>query len=585
MSPEWSLDILYKGFDDPQFAADFETLKEKVEEVKVFVDKLPLLEREEGILGIIERSEAFTLLARKIGSYISLRSSTNTTDVTATAYSEKLNKMMSSIKKENTIMDKYIVQTENLWEIVEKYEQLQAYRFYFEELQNEAKYMLSDEVEAVISKLNLSAGAAWSKLQSYLTSTVKVEYAGEQTTLAGIRNLAYSAEKETRKTAYEAELAAYDKIKDGVAFSLNNIKSQVNTICELRGYTSALEKTLSDSRMKKETLDAMFTAMQEYLPKFWEYLKAKAAYLGYEGGLPWYELFAPVGESNKTYSLEEAKDYLVSHFKTFAKDLAEMVERAFDEEWIDFYPHAGKVGGAFCSNLPFVKQSRVLTNYDGSFSDIVTLAHELGHAYHGQQIQEHRPLNLHYTMPVAETASTFNETVIMNAAIAEADDAEKIALIESQLQDTTQIICDIYSRFLFESAVFEQRKEKFMFPDELCRIMTDAQKKAYGDGLAEETLHPYMWVCKSHYYRDSLSFYNFPYAFGGLFARGLYAQYQKEGEAFLPKYRALLKATTVSTVEEVAAMADIDITNADFWRAGLASVAEQIDLFVALTNK
>ena len=148
-----------------------------------------------------------------------------------------------------------------------------------------------------------------------------------------------------------------------------------------------------------------------------------------------------------------------------------------------------------------------------------------------------------------------------------------------------QIICDIYSRYLFESAVFEQRKEKFMFPDDLCRMMTEAQKKAYGDGLAEETLHSYMWVCKSHYYRDSLSFYNFPYAFGGLFARGLYAQYQKEGEAFLPKYRALLQATTVSTVEEVAAMADIDITNADFWRAGLASVAEQIDLFVALTQK
>jgi len=172
----------------------------------------------------------------------------------------------------------------------------------------------------------------------------------------------------------------------------------------------------------------------------------------------------------------------------------------------------------------------------------------------------------------------------MNGAIAEAAGQKRLRLLESQLQDTTQIICDIYSRFLFESAVFERRKEEFLFPDALCELMLSAQKEAYGDGLDHSTLHPYMWVCKSHYYSEHLSFYNFPYAFGGLFARGLYARYLQEGEAFLPKYRALLKATTVSTVEDVAKYADIDLTDPDFWRQSLQVIRENINEFMEMTK-
>lgn len=584
MNKEWSLDVLYKGYEDPSFQGDVKRLKNQIQEMKEFVKGLSETEPEKAIPELIQKQESIELLADRLGSYVSLRASADTADAETASLLENLDKLTSGLAKEYAAADKYIVQTKNLWDIVEKNDSLKEYRFHFEQILKRAKYDLSDEAEEVIAKMDLSGGSAWSTLQSYLTSTVAVDYNGEKTTLSAIRNLAYSPDKAVRKAAYEAELAAYDKIKDGVAFSLNNIKSQVNTVCELRGYSSALERTLNHSRMKKETLDALLAAMQEYLPKFWDYLKAKAAYMGYQGGLPWYEMFAPLGEDTKTYTAEEAKEYLVSHFKPFAEDLAEMVGRAFDEAWIDFYPRAGKVGGAFCANLPYVRQSRILTNFDGAFTDIVTLAHELGHAYHGQQIESHRPLNMNYTMPVAETASTFNETVIMDAAIAEAEDEKKLILIESQLQDVTQIICDIYSRFLFEQSVFEERKEKFLFPDDLCRLMKEAQEKAYGDGLDKETLHPYMWLCKSHYYSPNLSYYNFPYAFGGLFARGLYAQYKKEGSAFLPKYRKLLKATTVSTVEEVAAMAGIDITKEGFWKEALASVAGQIDLFIRLTE-
>ena len=232
--------------------------------------------------------------------------------------------------------------------------------------------------------------------------------------------------------------------------------------------------------MDRQTLDAMMSAIQEYLPIFHQYLKRKGELLGHPNGLPWYDLFAPLPLSasvEKKYTLQETKDYLINHFTPFAQDLADLIQTAFDDAWIDFYPRKGKVGGAFCYNLPFIKQSRILTNFDGELGDIVTLAHELGHAYHGLMIEDHRPLNTDYSMPVAETASTFNENIIMNAAIAEEHDPKrKLILIEKQLQDVTQIICDIYSRFLFEREVFERRRNSFLFADSLCDIMVKAQK-------------------------------------------------------------------------------------------------------------
>ncbi|MGB8455187.1 MAG: M3 family oligoendopeptidase [Anaerocolumna sp.] len=584
MNSEWSLDILYKGYQDDTFKKDFEKLNELIQTIKEYVSALNRHTKEIAVPTLISYLEKYSVLITKLSSYLLLRQSTNTTDSETTALLGKIEELGSKLSKEIAMIKKYLASVDNLEQIMEKDEKLMGYRFFLEENKKDAKYALSDEVEEVIAKMNLSAGSGWSMMQQYLTSTLEVDYNGEKTTLSGIRNLAYSNDVSVRKNAYEAELASYNKIKDAVAFSLNNLKSQVNTIVELRGYESALAMTLHQSKMKQETLDAMLTAIKEYLPKFHAYLRRKGELLGHSNGLPWYELFAPLGASSRTFTTTEAKEYLVKHFRGFADDLADMIEETFDQEWIDFYPHPGKVGGAFCDNLPFVKQSRISTNFDGTLSDVVTLAHELGHAYHGLNIQDHLPLNTDYSMPVAETASTFNETVIMNTAIAEAEGSEKLALLESQLQDVTQIICDIYSRFLFESAVFEKRKDSFLFSQDLEQMMLDTQKIAYGDGLDHFELHPFMWICKSHYYRDSLNFYNFPYAFGGLFARGLYAQYKEEGTAFVPKYRALLNATTVSTVEEVAFMANIDLTSPDFWRQSLQTVSDSIDLFLELSK-
>lgn len=580
----WDLSVLYTGIDSEEFKGDVEKLINYVEMADILAKNINQKEELETLKSILTYLQKFNTLTRRIFSYLNLRQATDTTNPEVTNTMNQCQTLLVKATGSFTIINQWIGSRENLDQLIEQDSFIKEHAFYLKEIASDARHLLSDREEEIIGRIHLDGGNNWEKLQEYMTSTVQVDYEGETVPLSGIRNLAYSRDTYVRKSAYEAEIKSYDKIKDAVAFSLNSIKGEVNTIAELRGYSSPIEMTLEKSRMKQETLDALLGSIQKYLPKFREYLVHKSKLLGYSKGLPWYELFAPIGLSSKEYSLEDARKFIVANFKTFSDDLAELVERAFTENWIDFFPKPKKVGGAFCANLPIVKQSRILTNYDYSLSDVLTLAHELGHAYHGYMIQDHSILNTRYTMPVAETASIFCETIVMNASLKNAANEEKILLLESSIQDLTQTIVDIYSRYLFEKEVFEKRKSEFLFSADLEQIMLDAQKEAYGNGLDEECMHPFMWVCKSHYYSTSLSYYNFPYAFGALFAKGLYAQYLKEGESFVEKYKGLLRATTVKNVEEVAAMADIDITKQDFWNASLEMVSEMIDEFIELTQ-
>ena len=583
MNEVWNLDPIYKGFEDPAFAADMAALEELVKDINAFAAELSGLDALSGLRQGIVWEEKLTSLVMKLAGYASLRQAANTRDSACGSRLGQVMQLLSATAGAETAWKEWAAAQEGLMDLVRQDELLREYAFFFENLLENSSHLLGSQGEAICAKLGLSGGNAWSEMHGYLTSTVPVEYNGGITNLSAIRNLAYDPDPAVRKAAYEAEIACYDKIKDPVAYALNSIKLETISDCQLRGYASPLDRTLTQSYMKRETLEAMLGAMVEYMPKFRQYLKTKAAALGHENGLPWYDLFAPMGASGTRYSTEQTRDLLVSLFATFDQELADMVQTAFDNAWIDFFPRDGKSGGAFCAGVDCIGESRILTNFDGMFTDVVTLAHELGHAFHNLCIRDHRALNKDYSMPVAETASTFNECVVMAAAIEKAaDKQEKLALIESQLQDVTQIIVDIYSRFRFEAMVFENREQEFMNAEALCSIMTKAQEESYGDGLDPNCRHPYMWICKSHYYGPT--FYNFPYAFGGLFARGLYAQYQQEGASFVPKYKKLLYTTPVATAEEVAKVADIDLTDKNFWRSALQTVADQIDLFCELVK-
>lgn len=581
MNEVWNLEPIYQSFDDPAFAEDLNQLKQKVAQAQAFAQTLETIAPVEGLRQGTRLEEEASELVNKLAGYASLRQAADTKDPDAGSQMGRIMSVYSDLAGPDAAFREWASKLPDLMELVKEDEELKDYAYRFSVMADSSRYLLPGKGEEIMAKMEMSGGDAWSELQQYLTSTVPVSYRGKTTNLSAIRNLAYDPDPQVRKDAYQAELSCYDRIKDPVAYALNSIKLETISDCQLRGYASPLERTLKHSCMERTTLNAMLSAMDEYLPKFWQYLKAKGKALGHENGLPWYDLFAPMGKASTKFTTEDARDYLVELFAGFDQELSDMIARAFDNAWIDFYPRDGKAGGAFCAGVECLGESRILTNFDGMFTDVVTLAHELGHAFHNYCIRDHRPLNHDYSMPVAETASTFNECVVMASAIQNAKDKdEKLALIESQLQDTTQIICDIYSRYRFETMVFENREDRFMNADTLCNFMLAAQKQSYGDGIDPKFQHPYMWVCKSHYYGPT--FYNFPYAFGGLFARGLYAQYEKEGADFVPKYKRLLRTTTVASVEDTAKVAGIDLTDKNFWRSALQTVADQIDLFCTL---
>jgi len=582
----WNLDRLYPSFKDESYRRDMERFSRLIDEAKLeestfqnYDDKVEKLRHH------LKKIIDITTLADKLFHYASLRESTDSTDQEAIKNMNSLQVKVSELTKVETLFRKWLLGYPDLDETIKKDHLFKEHEFIIKEQKENARHSLDDATESLVSKLKQSGSFAWSRLQALLTSTVAVEYEDKEITLSQVRNLAYEQDQKVRRAAYEAELRTYQKIEKSIAFSLNAIKGEVNTLSEARGYLSPLDEALSKSRMRKTTLEAMLATMKEYLPLFRKYLRRKAKLLGHEGGLPFYDLFAPIGNVAKTFTVPEANEYILRNFRTFSEKLYQMADKAFRDGWVDYLPRKGKVGGAFCANIHAIRESRVLTNFTGAFSDVITLSHELGHAFHGEAVFTESILNSEYTMPVAETASTFCETIVNQAALRDATtNEEKIYLIESSLQDYTQVIVDIMSRFLFEKSVFEGRKQTLFDETELKELMLKAQKETYGDGLDPDYLHPYMWACKPHYYSGELSYYNFPYAFGLLFAKGLYAKYLLDKEAFVPMYDKLLASTGKNMVEDAAMLAGIDVTKPEFWEGALKLLEKDVELFLKLTE-
>jgi pepF/M3 family oligoendopeptidase len=370
----------------------------------------------------------------------------------------------------------------------------------------------------------------------------------------------------------------WPKIQESLAAAMNGIKGQVNTLDHHRGRKDALHAPLDRARMDRETLECMLEAMQESLPAFRRYFRAKAARFGVEK-LAWWNLFAPTGESNTSYSFAEARDFILRHFGDFSSDLRNLAQRAFDNNWIDAEQRDGKRGGAFCMEVAGVGESRILCNFDGSLDQVSTLAHELGHAFHNDCMVKANKTELQKKIPMtlAETASIMCETIVTSASLKEAKNSqEELAILETQLMGNAQVIVDIYSRFLFEKEVFDKRTKSELSADELCEIMESCQKIAYGDALDERYLQKWMWTWKPHYYSADLSFYNFPYAFGLLFGTGLYSIYRKRGPAFVEDYKNLLACTGEGTAAELAARFGIDLRQKSFWQDALRVIEGQI---------
>ncbi len=591
MNLNWSLKELYTSFNSEEFLEDMECLTEVIDEINKWTE---IIVKDTDcakvkLEGYVERFSVLADLITKIESFIELSISVNTKDDEALKYSDILEKKLTKIVEAETKLNKWISSIENIDEVIKDSILLKDHEFILKEVVEKSKYLLTDREEAIIANMQNTGSNAWGKLKDNLISTHKVEINEDgkikEYPLTVVLNMAYDKDEKVRKRAYEAEIASYTKIEEGVAAALNGIKGEVLTICEFRGYKSPLEQTLINSRMDEESLNVMLEAMKESMPKFREYLKRKAEILGHKNGLPFYDMYAPIVESDMEFDYEKGKKFVVDKFRTFSDNLANFAQKAMNNNWIDVMPKEGKVGGAFCAGIHYLGESRILLNYGNSFSDVVTMAHELGHGFHGECLKDESVLNTEYPMPIAETASTFCETIVKKAAIKEADKITALAILESEISDCNQVIVDIYSRFLFEKSLFEARKESALTVDQIKKLMLDAQREAYGDGLDPEYLHPYMWTWKPHYYYANSNFYNFPYAFGLLFAKGLYAEYLKKGSEFSSEYENLLSITGKHNIADITKEVGIDIHNKEFWKSSLRTIEEDIDKFMELSKE
>lgn len=572
---EWDLTKLYKSFKDENFICDFKQISDLHSQMNNYRNNNDEKSLESFLTDLIKQNQ----LIEKLANYISLTLSANTIDSNALKYSDQLDDLLASFV-EDDILNKQWIASFDLDSLQSKL--IKEHIFILKEIQANQKYTLDQKSESIIAHMQNTGSNAFSKLKDQLISSIEVTIDETTYPLTEVLNMAYSQDKDIRKKAYEAEITSYQDKEQAIAACLNGIKGEVLYTTKLKGYNSELERTLINARMSKDTLDVLLAVMQENLDVFRDYLKIKAKALGYSNGLPWYELYAPLVNDETSYSYEKSCEFVIEQFNTFSNHLGDFAKKAIDNNWIDVYPRNGKVGGAFCCNLHSIKESRFLLNYGDSFSDAITMAHELGHGFHGECLNNESILNSDYPMPIAETASTFCETIVTKAALKNADDKTKLSLLEDSLSGATQVIVDIYSRYLFESRFFEKRKQGALSVDEIKELMVQSQIDAYGDGLDHQYLHPYMWTWKPHYYYADCSFYNFPYAFGLLLAKGLYAIYQQEGSSFSNTYEKLLSLTGKMTLEDVCQSVNIDLKDKSFWQASIDTFKEDIELYKKL---
>ena len=595
--PHWDLLNVYSGLDSQDLTKDIEWVKEKTESVRqAYQEKWvkvtpasPLKAINEAFSMMLDQTNHLLEKAVTIRAYLHSFISTDSFDQKALQMGSQFDMVMVNIQKVSVVLEAWVGQfMEQLPEVLALGNSAGEHAFPLKEIAEQSQYLMSEKEEVISNELSLSGSRAWNKLQGTVTSQKSVDFEldGEMKKLPmpALINLHAHPDETVRKRAYEAEMEAWESVKEPLAACMNGIKGWVNTLNDHRGRRDALHAPIDQARIDRETLKVMMEAMKDSFPTFRRYYKAKAARFGQEA-LPWWNVFAPVGKLDKQYSFSEAKDFILQHFGGFSPELRAFAKTAFDNNWIDAEQRSGKRGGAFCMGVPGVKESRILCNFDGTLDQVVTIAHELGHGYHNFNMYQANktPLQRDTPMTMAETASIMCETITFNAVMKTiTDPQEELALLETALIGDAQVIVDIYSRFLFEKEVFERREKSELSADELCEIMEDAQSKTYGDGLDANYRHKYMWTWKPHYYSAGLSFYNFPYAFGMLFGVGLYAIYQQRGEDFIPDYKKLLSSTGEAPAAELAARFGIDIRSKRFWEDSLAVVGKRVDRYCEL---
>ena len=573
MNTKWDLSTIYKSINDLNI--DIEKYKKAVEDLNIFATEYFHGEVKQETVEKYIVAYNDLLLYKKIAMYIELSLSVDTENIEFS----RLKAVNDNISADNaihtTMFSKYIVNAD-IDELLKNNDVLKKHKLFLTEQKNNGIHLLSPKEEKIIEKMKTTSSVLWLEQWNNLTSNHTANINGKEIPLSETRAMAYSFSKKERVDAYNAEIESYKKIEVPASFCLNGVKSEAINICKMHSYPNVLEMTVEQARISIKALNSMFAAIKAHISDITKYFEIKAKYLGYEKYLPYYELFAPVSENSKIYTLEQAKELVLNAFYAYSQSMGDFANNAFNKQWLDLLPKKGKLGGGFCEDIHAVKESRILINYNGSFNDVLTIAHEIGHAYHSSLLYEESEINAEYSMPIAETASNFCEEILIDYMLKNTEGEEKINIIENDLQSATQCIIDIYSRFLFEDEFFKRREKGFVKVEEINDIMLSSINTAYCNTLDPLYINKYMWICKPHYYDVDYNYYNFPYAFGLLLSKALHSIRKKEGKDFIKKYDTLFASTGSNTVNDSTMKINIDIEDFTLWEDGIKEIIYKI---------
>jgi pepF/M3 family oligoendopeptidase len=583
----WDLDTIFTGgSESPDLAAFLNRLTSSLNDLDL--TELPTGLTDETSASWVEYIRSLYLAGAQLGeagSYANCLVSQDVNDEKAFQLQARIDQLGMRLA---TLWTRFAAaaahQDEAAWSGLMSDPALSGVTFHLGEERDLARLKMPLEMETLAHELAADGYHAWDRLYGLISGVKQVTFDGELMSLGQLQNLYIdSPDRQVRQRAFELFEESWTDLARSCALALNNQAGFRLTLYRHRRWDSVLVEPLLKNRLRRETLETMWGVVDTKSAKLLEYFQAKAKLLGVDR-LSWYDVMAPVGEINRSISYPKAADFVVETIQSFDPDIADFCRMAVDSRWVEAENRAGKRAGAYCTSFPLAKQSRVFMTYSGSYNGLLTLAHELGHGYHSWVMRDLPYGARRYTMSVAETASTFNETIVRDASLSAAsDDRERLSILGTKLSDATIFLMNIRARFDFELAFFAHRRNGQLGVDELNELMLSAQMTAYKEGLA--TYHDLFWASKLHFYVTRAPFYNFPYTFGYLFSNGIYAQALAQGPAFRDRYTALLRDTGSMTTEELAERhLGVDLTRPDFWETAVDRVLSDVDEFVALVN-
>ncbi|HHF2853175.1 TPA: M3 family oligoendopeptidase [Vibrio diabolicus] len=591
-TPSWDLSIVYNDLSDPRIQDDIALVEQCID----------LLNKQSADCGNVEimqnailTNEAASRLAGTVANFASCYASVDATNAEAKSLLGKMTRIFSELSQAFSPFDLTLTHADEefiLRVLDHENPDISGQAFSILNSRKLADTRLSNAEEQLLAAMSVDGKSAWGNLYDNLTGSLKVklEYADGKSEVLGFSQAAsilYGSEFERQEAAWRGVQDAMQTHQESFAAILNALagwRLTENKKRSTKREVHFLEPSLHGSRIQAETLNAMMTVAKDSRAIGQKAGLLMAKVHGLDEMKPWNHLAAMPALSGeaKVYDFDEAIDVICEAFETVNPEMSEFVRLMVQNGWIDAAPNASKRLGAYCTKLPATRTPLVFMTWSGSRSDLMTLAHELGHAFHNWVIRDLPLCQTYYPMTLAETASIFAENIVRDHLISKAESVdEKLEMLWEELSSALALMINIPVRYEFEKSFYERRQDGELTADEFCELMSETWKEWYGDVMSEPD--PYFWASKLHFSIDSVSFYNYPYLFGFLFSKGIYAQRETKGEAFYTDYINLLRDTGCMMAEDVVEKhLSMDLTQPTFWQQSVELVREKVDEFERL---